>query len=237
MVGITAGGSSGPDYVQPDEPANPDPLETWYDTDADHSNGEPAWFIRGTDDEWHATSVDDHGELKGVLEDSHHQYPVPTDGIADGAVTGAKAAFYPIGTGAIQDAAVTEAKVAFDTSGGPWYSPFAAQPYVLAADGQQPSNSWSSVTGARPLDFDMSQIDRSSFTMHIVQENPSGGGWAEFRLRDTESGVTEWSGTQGSGRAAKTATIDPSNTSGVLTPQVQNTDAGEGSAWSFWRLE
>lgn len=93
MAGFMGGGSGGPDYVQPDEPSGPDPLETWYDTDADPDGDGTAqgqYKIYGTDGAWHATSVESHRSLRDVLADSHHQYPIPTDGIADGAVNASK---------------------------------------------------------------------------------------------------------------------------------------------------
>ncbi|SEN04231.1 hypothetical protein SAMN05216388_1001228 [Halorientalis persicus] len=106
MAGFTAGGGSRVDYTGPDEPTDPDQNEVWLDTDADpdgDGTAEGQYKRYGSDGEWHATSVDDHRELKGVLEDNHHQYPIPTAGLVDGAVTAAKAAFDYVTPSQLQD--------------------------------------------------------------------------------------------------------------------------------------
>ena len=82
MASYTGGGTSGPDYVQPGEPADPDPLETWYDTDADPDGDgteQGEYLIYGTDGSWHSTTVQSHRALRDVVEDAHHN-PVSVEG-------------------------------------------------------------------------------------------------------------------------------------------------------------
>lgn len=62
-----SGGDSGPtgyDYVQTDQPENPQEGETWYDVDADR-----AYVYDGAN--WVEMTVTDHGQLSGVGSGQH----------------------------------------------------------------------------------------------------------------------------------------------------------------------
>lgn len=79
MVGLISAGGGGPDYIQSDEPQNPQNGETWFDTDAGSDGTGELKIYDGDAGAWKITGFTAHGDLTGVTRDAHHP-PVEVSG-------------------------------------------------------------------------------------------------------------------------------------------------------------
>jgi len=79
MAGYIGGRSPAFDYIQPDEPANPNDSETWFDTDGGPDGGGETKVYDATNAEWDVFGFTSHSELADVTRAAHHP-PVSVSG-------------------------------------------------------------------------------------------------------------------------------------------------------------
>lgn len=98
-----------PPSVHGNEAHEPDFLDVGHKDLKTGVHGVGTWYVAKTP---RADQFIDHDDLVDIRADQHHVYPIPTAGIADRAVTGAKIADLAVTMDKIADGAVTTAKIA-----------------------------------------------------------------------------------------------------------------------------